>query len=185
MLANSSTLRYNQFGNYVLNIHFPKAIGEEGCKMERSFVMIKPDGVQRGLIGEVISRFERRGLKLVGLKLLQPSQALAEQHYGAHREKPFFGRVVSFITSGPVVAMVLEGPDAIHVIRNTMGATKPAEAAPGTIRADYAVDIAYNIVHGSDSTESAEQEIALWFGEGGLLEYQRAIDPWLVEAPQN
>jgi nucleoside-diphosphate kinase len=126
--------------------------------------MVKPDGVERGLVGEVISRIERRGLKLVELKLVRPSRELAEEHYAAHREKPFFAGVVKFITSGPVVAMVVEGQAAVAAIRQMVGATRPLEAAPGSLRADYALDVEQNIVHASDSPETAEQEIRLWFG---------------------
>ncbi|MFB5085118.1 nucleoside-diphosphate kinase, partial [Symbiobacterium thermophilum] len=133
--------------------------------MERSFVMVKPDGVQRGLIGEVISRLERRGLKLVAAKLMRVSRELAEEHYAQLKDKPFFPSLIEFITSGPVMAMVWEGPNAISIIRKTMGATNPANAEPGTIRADFACDVSYNVVHGSDGPESAEREIRLWFGE--------------------
>lgn len=147
--------------------------------MERTFVMVKPDGVQRGLIGEVINRFERRGLKLVAAKLMTVPVELAEQHYGEHKEKPFYPGLVKFITSGPVMAMVWEGPNAIATCRKTMGATNPANAEPGTIRADFAVSLSYNIVHGSDGPESAAREIALWFGEVGPS-YERTIDPWVV-----
>jgi len=146
--------------------------------MERSFVMVKPDGVQRGLIGEVISRLERRGLKLVAAKLMNVSRELAEEHYAALKEKPFFPDLISFITSGPVMAMVWEGPNAISIIRKTMGATNPANAEPGTIRADFACDVSYNVVHGSDSPESAAREIKLWFGEVGES-YGRAVDQWI------
>jgi nucleoside-diphosphate kinase len=132
--------------------------------MERTFVMIKPDGVRRGLVGEVISRIERRGLTLSELKLVRPSRALAEEHYGVHRDKPFFQGVVNFITSGSVVAMIVEGEGAVSAVRQMMGATRPLEAAPGSLRADYALDVQENIVHGSDSAETAEQEIGLWFG---------------------
>jgi nucleoside-diphosphate kinase len=132
--------------------------------MERTFVMIKPDGVRRNLVGECIGRFEARGLKLVELKLLTPSRELAEEHYGAHRGKGFFEGVVQFITSGPVVAMVLEGPNAIAAVRQMVGATRPLEAAPGSIRGDFALDVGENIVHASDAPETAEQEMALWFG---------------------
>ncbi len=132
--------------------------------IERTFIMIKPDGVRRGLVGECIRRFEQRGLELVELKLLTAGKELAEAHYGAHRDKPFFAGVVEFITSGPVAAMVLEGENAIAAARQMMGATRPLEAAPGSIRGDFALDVGENIVHGSDGPESAEQEIALWFG---------------------
>jgi nucleoside-diphosphate kinase len=132
--------------------------------MERTFVMVKPDGVRRGLVGETIRRFEERGLALAELKLVRPSRALAEEHYGVHRDKPFFAGVVDFITSGPVVAMILEGPNAVAAARQIMGATRPLEAAPGTLRADYCLDVQENLVHGSDSAETAAQEIRLWFG---------------------
>lgn len=130
---------------------------------EKSFVMIKPDGVRRGLVGECIRRFEQRGLRLVELKLLTPSRELAESHYGEHREKPFFPAVVQFITSGPVAAMVVEGESAIAAIRQMVGATRPLDAAPGSIRGDYALEVGENIVHASDAPETAEKEIALWF----------------------
>jgi len=132
--------------------------------MERTFVMVKPDGVRRGLVGEVIRRFEARGLTIAELRLIRPSQALAEEHYGVHRDKPFFQGVVDFITSGPVVAMILEGENAVAAARQIMGATRPLEAAPGTLRADYCLDVQENLVHGSDSAETAAQEIRLWFG---------------------
>ena len=131
---------------------------------ERTFIMVKPDGVRKGLIGEVIQRFEKRGLNIVELKMLTPSRELAENHYGAHRDKPFFGGVVDFITSGPVVAMVVEGDNAIAAARQIMGATRPLEAAPGTLRADYALNVQENIIHGSDGPETAQEEISLWFG---------------------
>jgi nucleoside-diphosphate kinase len=131
---------------------------------EQSFVMIKPDGVRKGLIGECIRRFEQRGLKIAQLKMLTPSRDLAEDHYGAHRGKPFFEGVVQFISSGPVVAMVVEGESAIAAIRQMVGATRPLEAAPGSIRGDYALEVGENIVHASDAPETAEEEIALWFG---------------------
>jgi nucleoside-diphosphate kinase len=126
--------------------------------------MVKPDGVRRALVGEIIRRFEQRGLRLVELKLVRPSRELAEEHYGVHRGKPFFESTVQFITSGPAVAMILEGENAISAVRQIMGATRPLEAAPGSIRADYALDVQENLVHGSDSAETAETEIALWFG---------------------
>lgn len=146
--------------------------------VERSFVMVKPDGVQRGLIGEVISRLERRGLKLVAAKLMTVSRELAEAHYAELREKPFFPSLIQFITSGPVMAMVWEGPNAIATIRKTMGATNPANAEPGTIRADLACDVSFNVVHGSDGPENAAREIALWFGEVGES-YARSVDRWV------
>ena len=131
---------------------------------ERTFVMVKPDGVRRRLVGEIIGRFERRGLTLAALKMLTPSRELAERHYAVHRERPFFGELVEFITSGPVVAMIWEGESAVAAARQMMGATNPLEAAPGSIRGDFALEIGQNLVHGSDGPETAAQEIALWFG---------------------
>ena len=138
--------------------------------MEQTFVMVKPDGVERRLVGEIIRRFENRGLRLVGLKLVRPDRELAEQHYAVHREKPFFGELVDFITSGPVVAMAWEGSQAILLVRRMMGALKPEEALPGTIRGDYTIDIQTNLVHGSDAPETARAELALWFKPGELLD---------------
>ena len=137
--------------------------------MERTYIMVKPDGVQRRLTGEIIRRFENRGLRLVGLKLLVPQTETAEAHYAVHREKPFYGELVQFVTSGPVVAMVWEGPEAIRIARQMIGATKPLEATPGTIRGDYTADMLSNLIHGSDAPETAEVEIALWFQPGELL----------------
>ena len=137
--------------------------------MERTFVMVKPDGVERRLAGEIIRRFESRGLRLVGLKLLQPDRVLAEKHYAVHKEKPFFGELVEFVTSGPVVAMAWEGNQAIGLVRKMMGALKPEEAMPGTIRGDYTSDVQKNLVHGSDSPETAAYELALWFRQDELL----------------
>ena len=149
---------------------------------ERTFVAIKPDGVERGLIGEVIQRFERRGLKLAGLKLMSVSTARAEEHYGEHKGKPFFEGLVKFITSGPLVAMVWEGKNAISVARSVIGATNPKDAAPGTIRGDLALDIGRNVVHGSDGPESAKREISIFFSEDELLkDWQRTIHKWVVE----
>lgn len=148
--------------------------------MERTFIMVKPDGVQRGLIGEIIGRFERRGLKIVGLKMLQVSDDLARQHYAVHEGKPFFAGLVKYITSAPVVAMVAEGTNAIQAVRQTVGATRPHEAAPGSIRADFALEIGRNLVHASDGPETAAFEIALWFGPS-LVEWQRNTDPWIFE----
>ncbi len=149
--------------------------------MERTLIIVKPDGVQRALVGEIISRFERRGLRLAGLKLIQISRALAEEHYAEHKGKGFYEGTVQFMTSAPVVVMVLEGPNAIAAARQTMGATKPNEAAPGTIRADFGLDISRNIVHGSDKAETAEREVGLYFKPEELLSYQRAGDAWLKE----
>lgn len=148
--------------------------------MERTFIILKPDAVQRGLIGEIISRFERRGLKMVALKMVDVSKELAEEHYAVHAERPFYNSLVSYITSGPVVAMVLEGTDAIAAVRNTVGATKPAEAAPGTIRADFGLEIGRNLVHASDGTDTAASEIALWFGED-VIDWKRDTDSWIFE----
>jgi nucleoside-diphosphate kinase len=150
--------------------------------MERTFVAIKPDGVQRGLVGEVISRLERRGLKLVAIRLMQVDEDLAGRHYAEHVNRPFFTSLVSFITSGPIVAMIWEANNAVALARQTMGSTNPAEAAPGTIRGDLGIDIGRNIVHGSDGPESAGREIGLFFGAGGALDYSRSIDQWIIES---
>lgn len=149
--------------------------------MERTFVLVKPDGVQRGLVGEIVARFERRGFKLVALKMLRISRDLAEQHYGEHREKPFFEDLVKYITSGPVVAMVLEGRNVITTVRDMLGATQPAKALPGTIRGTYAIDVGRNIVHGSDSPASAAREIGLFFAADELLVWKRDLDSWIYE----
>jgi nucleoside-diphosphate kinase len=149
--------------------------------MERTLIIVKPEGVQRGLIGNVISRFEQRGLKLVGLKLIQIAPELAEQHYGVHKGKPFYAGLVKHITSGPVVVGVLEGPKAISVVRTTMGTTNAAEATPGTIRGDYALEIGFNIVHGSDGPETAATEIDLFFKPEELLSYKLDTDRWVFE----
>ena len=137
--------------------------------MERTYIMVKPDGVERRLAGEIIRRFETRGLKLIGLKMLTPTRETAEAHYAVHRERPFFGELVTFITSGPVVAMVWEGTDAIKLTRTMIGATKPTEALPGTIRGDFTCSMINNLVHGSDAPEAAEEEMALWFKPGELV----------------
>jgi nucleoside-diphosphate kinase len=138
--------------------------------MERTFIMVKPDGVRRGLVGEIIQRFEAKGLRIVGLKQVVATRELAEKHYAEHREKPFFGDVVAFITSGPVVAMVWEGPDVVALTRLMMGKTKATEAAPGTIRGDFASTTEQNLIHGSDAPETAQSEIALWFQPEELLQ---------------
>lgn len=148
---------------------------------ERTLVIIKPDAVQRGLIGEITARFERRGLKIAAMRLETVSRETAERHYAEHKGKGFYEDLVRYITSSPSVLMVLEGPDAIAITRNTMGATKPADATPGTIRADFGVMIGRNLVHGSDSPESASREIDIFFGDGGVVEYERAIDSWVLE----
>ncbi len=144
-------------------------------------MLVKPDGVQRGLVGEIVARFERRGFKLVALKMLRISRDLAEQHYGEHREKPFFEDLVKYITSGPVVAMVLEGRNVITTVRDMLGATQPAKALPGTIRGTYAIDVGRNIVHGSDSPASAAREIGLFFAADELLVWKRDLDSWIYE----
>ena len=149
--------------------------------MEQTLVLVKPDGVQRGLVGEVISRLERRGLKLVAMKLMQVDDALARRHYGEHVDRPFFSGLVQFITSAPVAAMVWQADNAVEVVRNTMGVTSPAAATPGTIRGDFGIDIGRNLVHGSDSVESAEREVALFFDLGEILDYSRSTDPWITE----
>ncbi|MGA7955138.1 MAG: nucleoside-diphosphate kinase [Gloeobacterales cyanobacterium] len=149
--------------------------------MERTFIAVKPDGVQRGLVGTILKKFEEKGYKLVGLKLMQVSQELAQTHYGEHKGKPFFDGLVNFITSGPVVAFVLEGNDVVVTARKMIGATKPSDSAIGTIRGDYGVDIGRNIIHGSDSPESAEREIALWFKPEELTEWTPTLSTWVYE----
>ena len=150
---------------------------------ERTLVLIKPDGVQRLLVGRIVGRFEERGLKVVGLKLVRVDRAFAERHYAVHKGKPFFEGLLAFITSGPLVAMVLEAPQAIAVVRSMVGATRPAEAAPGTIRGDLALETAQNLIHASDGPETATAEVALWFGADELLAYDREIDRWAL-APE-
>lgn len=149
--------------------------------MERTFIMLKPDAVQRGLVGEVIARFEKKGLKLVGMKLIQVDRALAEAHYAEHRGKGFFEPTVSYIMSSPVVAMVWQGKNGVALARELMGATNPANANPGSIRGMYGMDISRNIIHGSDSVTSAEREIALYFKPEDLVDYQKVGDEWLSE----
>jgi nucleoside-diphosphate kinase len=150
---------------------------------ERTFVMVKPDGVQRGLVGEVISRLEERGLKLVGAKFMEIDEELAGEHYAEHQDKPFFDGLVSFITSGPVMAMVWEGQDATRQVRRMMGETDPADAAPGTIRGDLGLDLGRNVIHGSDHEDpgSNEREIDLFFDDDELLDYERIDEGWLYE----
>ncbi|WP_342509852.1 nucleoside-diphosphate kinase [Sporosarcina sp. FSL K6-2383] len=147
--------------------------------MERTFLMVKPDGVQRNLIGEIVGRFESKGFKLVGAKLMQITPELAAQHYGEHKERPFFGELVDFITSGPVFAMVWEGENVISVGRLMTGATNPKESAPGTIRGDFAVTVGKNIIHGSDAPESAVREIGLFFNEEELVSYDKTMNNWI------
>jgi nucleoside-diphosphate kinase len=149
--------------------------------MERSLVLVKPDAVQRGLIGEIILRLERRGLRLVAAKFINVSQALARTHYAVHQGKPFYEGLIRYITSAPVMAMVWEGPHAIHAIRQTMGATSPTEAAPGSIRHDFALQIGRNLTHASDSVENSVKEVALWFTPEELIPWERSIDAWVFE----
>ena len=147
--------------------------------VERTFLMVKPDGVQRNLIGEIVQRFERKGFQLIGAKLMTVSTELAEKHYGEHKEKPFFNELVEFITSGPVFAMVWEGESVIETARKMMGSTNPKDALPGTIRGDFGLTVGKNVIHGSDSKESAEREIALFFDEKELVNYEKLINNWL------
>lgn len=149
--------------------------------IERTLILVKPDGVQRSLIGEIVGRFERRGLKLVGMKFIQMSRQLAEDHYGVHKERPFYHSLVEYITSGPVVAMVWEGNSAIAAARSTMGATNPVAAAPGTIRGDFGMEIGRNLVHGSDSPENAVKEVNLFFAPDELVDWGRDSDSWIRE----
>jgi len=149
--------------------------------LEKTLVLVKPDGVQRGLIGAVIGRIESKGLKIAGLKLISVSEELAKEHYGEHVARPFFGDLVSFITSSPVVALAVEGDDAVSVVRTLMGVTNPQEASPGTIRGDFGMTIGMNLVHGSDSVESAERELNLFFDKNEVLDYVREIDTWIIE----
>ena len=147
---------------------------------ERTVVLVKPDGVQRLLTGRILARFEERGLKLVGLKLVRAERSLAERHYAAHRERPFFGGLVDFMTARPLVAVALEGPNVIAIVRAMVGATRPNEAAPGTIRGDFALETAQNLVHASDGPETAAAELDLWFQPDELLAYEREIDRWAL-----
>lgn len=149
--------------------------------MERTLVLIKPDGVQRGLVGEVTTRLERRGLRLIGAKFMHVSQDLAETHYAIHKGKPFYEGLIRYITSAPVMAMVWEGPSAIAAVRQTMGATRPVEAAPGSIRHDFALEVGRNLTHASDSIENGIAEVNLWFSEDELVSWERSIDPWVFE----
>jgi nucleoside-diphosphate kinase len=148
--------------------------------LERTLVLVKPDAIQRGLTGEIIARFERRGLKLIGAKFIQVSQEFAETHYAVHKGKPFYAGLVRYIISSPLMAMVWEGPGAVAAVRQTVGATNPVEAAPGTLRHDYALITSRNLTHASDSPENAELEIALWFKPDELFEWDRTVDPWLL-----
>jgi len=149
--------------------------------VERTLVLVKPDGVQRGLIGEVISRLERRGLRLVAAKFMNVSRQLAETHYAIHKGKPFYDGLISYITSAPVMAMVWEGPNAVAAVRQTMGATRPTEAAPGTLRHDFALEVGRNLTHASDEPSNAEKEVALWFKKEELVDWKREVDKWIFE----
>jgi nucleoside-diphosphate kinase len=149
--------------------------------VERTLVLVKPDGVQRGLIGEVISRLERRGLRLVAAKFMWVSRQLAETHYAIHKGKPFYDGLINYITSAPVMAMVWEGPAAIAAVRQTMGATRPTDAAPGSIRHDYALEVGRNLTHASDEPGNGEKEVALWFRKEDLLDWNRDVDRWVFE----
>ncbi|MCH7652880.1 MAG: nucleoside-diphosphate kinase [Chloroflexi bacterium] len=150
--------------------------------MDRTLVLLKPDAVQRGLAGEIINRLERRGLKLAAMKMLLVTEELAHRHYADHVGKPFFAGLVKFITSSPIVAMVIEGENAVDVVRNTMGVTSPSDAAPGTIRGDLALTIGANLIHGSDSAESAKREIGLFFSPDEVIDYTRDVDSWIIES---
>lgn len=149
--------------------------------MERTLIIVKPDAVQRGLTGEIIRRFEQRGLRIVGMKFMTVERALAEEHYAVHRDKGFFAGLVDYIVSSPVVVMALEGTNAVQAARGTIGATRPHEAAPGSIRGDLALEIGRNLVHGSDSVENANTELALWFKPDELATWPRETDPWIFE----
>jgi nucleoside-diphosphate kinase len=149
---------------------------------ERTLVIVKPDGVQRGLVGPIVTRFEARGLKIVGLKLVQVSRELAERHYAEHEGKGFYAGLLQYITSGPVVVACVEGTSAVQMVRNVVGATNPLNAAPGTIRADLAVDIGRNLIHASDAPETAQRELDLWFAPEELLSYPRDTDRWIFES---
>ncbi|MEP0763019.1 MAG: nucleoside-diphosphate kinase [Chloroflexota bacterium] len=151
--------------------------------MERTLIIIKPDAVQRGLIGEIVARFERRGLRIVGMKLIQMDRDLAARHYAVHKGKPFYEPLLDYITSAPVVVMALEGSDAVKAARNTIGATNPADAGAGSIRGDFGLEVGRNLVHGSDSVENGEKEVVLFFGGGGLVAWGRDVDRWVFEKP--
>jgi nucleoside-diphosphate kinase len=165
----------------MLSVNFLQSRNNSIKIMERTFLAVKPDGVQRQLVGEIIRRYEAKGFKLVGLKLMQPTRELAEKHYGVHKERPFFAGLVEFITSGPVVAMVWEGDGVVASARKIIGATNPLTAEPGTIRGDYGANIGRNIIHGSDAIETAQTEIALWFTAEELVAWQPSITAWVYE----
>ena len=149
--------------------------------IQTTLVLIKPDGLQRGLAGEIISRLERRGLQLVGMKLMRVDEALAHRHYEAHVERPFFPGLMQFITSSPIIAMAVRGPNSVELVRQTVGATNPAAAAPGTIRGDLGIDIGRNLIHGSDSPEAAVREVALFFAPEEVVDWERNVEGWIVE----
>ena len=149
--------------------------------IQTTLVLIKPDGLQRGLAGEIIARLERRGLQLVGMKLMRVDEALAHRHYEAHVERPFFPGLVQFITSSPIIAMAVRGPNSVELVRQTVGATNPAQAAPGTVRGDLGIDIGRNLIHGSDSPEAAEREVSLFFAPGEVVDWERSTEEWIVE----
>ena len=149
--------------------------------MERTLILVKPDAMHRGLAGEIIARLERRGLKIVGMRMLSVDRPLAERHYGEHKGKPFYEGLVDYITASPIIAAVFEGTDAVRAARQAMGVTKPVEAAPGSIRGDFAVETGRNLVHGSDSPESAQREIELFFGGAELESWRRDTDRWIFE----
>lgn len=149
--------------------------------MERTLVLVKPDGVQRGLVGEITSRLERRGLRIVAAKFMTVGRELAERHYAVHKGKPFYDGLITYITSAPVMAMVWEGPAAIVAVRQTMGSTRPTEAAPGTVRHDFALEVGRNLTHASDSAANGEAEVALWFNKDELVQWSRSVDGWIFE----
>jgi len=150
--------------------------------MNKTLALVKPDGVQRGLSGEIISRIETKGLKIIGLKMIKMDSKLATLHYSDHVEKPFFSTLMAFITSGPIIALALEGPNCVQALRNLMGATNPNEATPGSIRGDLGLSVGNNLIHGSDSDESAKRELDIFFNENELFEYDRSIDAWIIES---
>lgn len=150
--------------------------------MERTLVLVKPDGVQRGLMGEIVARLERRGLRLAGAKFVKVERGLAEKHYAIHKGKPFYDGLIAYITSAPVLATVWEGPQAVAAVRQTMGATRPTEAQPGSVRHDFSLEVGRNLTHASDSAETADEEIRLWFAEDELVSWTRDLDRWIFEA---
>jgi len=150
--------------------------------MSRALALVKPDGVQRGLAGEIISRIERKGLKIIGIKMIEMNSELAKQHYSDHVDKPFFSSLMNYITSGPIIALALEGPNSVQALRNLMGTTNPLEATPGSIRGDLGLSIEKNLMHGSDSEESAKRELNIFFNKVEIFEYQRTLDDWIIES---